>query len=43
MKPILVHRKAELELCKAVEYYEIQKSKLGLDLEYEIRDALKKI
>lgn len=43
MKEIIVHHDAEIELWKAVQYYEQQKSGLGLDLEKEIRQALPKI
>ena len=40
MKPVIIHREAELELIQAVAYYEQQAIDLGLDLETEVRRAL---
>jgi len=40
MKRIIVHREAELELWQAVEYYEIRRVGLGLDLEQEVSRTL---
>ena len=43
MKKVIVHQGAEVELWQAVDYYELKRTGLGLELEKEIRRGLARI